>query len=57
MALGFASFGDLSFGAAGDTENYVLVTGNALTASAGNTTIKGFVDVGVTGSAVTSARG
>ncbi len=55
MALGFASFADLSFGAAGDTENYVVVTGNGLTASVGDVITKGFVDVVANGSQVTTA--
>ena len=53
MALGFSSFADLTFGSAGDTENYVVLTGNALTAAVGNTTIAGFVDVLAGGNQVT----
>tara|TARA_R100000900_G_C3249509_1_gene147008 strand:- start:37 stop:549 length:513 start_codon:yes stop_codon:yes gene_type:complete len=57
MAFGFASFADLSFASDGDTESFVLVTGNALTASVGNSTIEGYVDVTAGGNQVTSASG
>ena len=42
MALGFSSFADLTFGSAGDTENYVVLTGNVLTAAVADTVDNSF---------------
>jgi len=54
--LGFASFGELTFGGLGHAGAVIIVTGNAVTVSQGTPTINGEAVVTVTGNAVTVSQ-
>ena len=54
--LGFAAFGELTFGGLGSTGAVIIVTGNAVTLSQGSPTINGEAIVDVTGNTVTVSQ-
>ena len=55
--FGVRSFAATTFASTGNDENFVIISGNAITASIGDVTITGVAEHSVTGNALTSSTG
>jgi len=55
--FGVRSFAATTFASTGNDENFIIISGNELTASIGDVTISGVAEHPVTGNALTSSTG